>query len=82
MGMSENCWITINGKRMQVTAGANLAAALVAAGELSRMSVSGEARSPFCGMGICMECRATVNGRPQQRTCMLACTDGMDVVTG
>jgi sarcosine oxidase subunit alpha len=55
---------------------------MVMAGEPSRFSVRGEARAPFCGMGICMECRATVNGRQHQRTCQLACAPGMEVVTG
>lgn len=38
-------------------------------GEAFRTSVSGEPRAPMCGMGICMECRATVDGVPHQRTC-------------
>jgi hypothetical protein len=52
------------------------------AGEPCRFSVSGEARGPLCGMGICMECRATVDGVAQMRTCLLACAAGMEVVTG
>jgi hypothetical protein len=59
-----------------------VAAALMMSGEPCRFSVSGEARGPLCGMGICMECRATVDGIPQQRTCQLACAAGMNVVTG
>jgi D-hydroxyproline dehydrogenase subunit gamma len=33
-------------------------------------------------MGICMECRATVNGVPHRRTCQMICDAGMEVVTG
>jgi succinate dehydrogenase/fumarate reductase-like Fe-S protein len=33
-------------------------------------------------MGICMECRVTVNGVPHRRSCMLACAPGMEVVPG
>ncbi len=80
--MSENCSITVNGKPMQVTAGTCVAAAVMLAGEPCRFSVSGEARGPLCGMGICMECRATVNGIPHRRTCQLVCAEGMEVVTG
>jgi sarcosine oxidase subunit alpha len=32
-------------------------------------------------MGICMECRATVNGVPHSRSCKLTCAPGMTVVT-
>jgi sarcosine oxidase subunit alpha len=59
-----------------------VAAAVMMAGEPCRFSVSGEARGPLCGMGICMECRATVNGVAHMRTCLLVCAAGMDVVTG
>jgi sarcosine oxidase subunit alpha len=55
---------------------------MMMANELCRFSARQEARAPFCGMGICMECRATVNGVPQQRTCQLLCTPEMEVVTG
>jgi len=54
--------ITINGKLIPVNENTSIAAAMVMAGEPSRFSVRGTARAPFCGMGICMECRATVNG--------------------
>jgi sarcosine oxidase subunit alpha len=80
--MSEICSITVNGKPMRMAAGASVAAAVMLAGEPCRFSVSGEARGPLCGMGICMECRATVDGVPHRRTCQLACAEGMEVVTG
>lgn len=80
--MSEGFSITVNGQPVRVAAGASVAAAVVMAGEPCRFSVSGEPRGPLCGMGICMECRATVNGVPHQRTCQLLCAPGMDVVTG
>lgn len=80
--MSECCPITVNGKSVLVAAGTSVAAAMMMAGEPCRFSVRGEARGPLCGMGICMECRATVDGVPHQRTCQLVCSAGMDVVTG
>ena len=79
--MSESCSITVNGKEMRVPLGTSVAAAMVMAGEPCRLSVSGEPRGPLCGMGICMECRATVNGVAHQRTCQLMCAAGMEVVT-
>ncbi|MGI4758451.1 MAG: 2Fe-2S iron-sulfur cluster-binding protein [Janthinobacterium lividum] len=32
-------------------------------------------------MGICFECRATVNGVAQRRTCQILCEPGMLVET-
>jgi sarcosine oxidase subunit alpha len=32
-------------------------------------------------MGVCQECRVTVDGRPDQRACMTAVRDGMEVAT-
>ena len=42
---------------------------------------AGEARGPLCGMGICFECRATVNGQPHCRSCQIICQPGMEVRT-
>jgi hypothetical protein len=32
-------------------------------------------------MGICMECRATINGQPFCRTCLIPCEQGMEIQT-
>jgi D-hydroxyproline dehydrogenase subunit gamma len=79
---SEGFSITVNGKLVPVAEGTCVAAAMMMANEPSRISTQGDARAPFCGMGICMECRATVNGVPQIRTCQMLCSPGMEVVTG
>ena len=73
--------ITIDGRRTEVAAGTTVAAAIVEAGFNSRTSVRGEPRQPLCGMGICYECRAEIDGRPQQRTCQILCQAGMRVIT-
>jgi len=73
--------ITINGKPVRVAEGTSVAAALLMAGVPSRHSVHGAARGPFCGMGVCMECRATVNGIAHSLTCQTTCEPGMEVVT-
>ena len=56
-------------------------AAMLATGVPCRVSVSGEPRTALCGMGICFECRAIVDGVPHQRTCQLLCCEGMIVET-
>ena len=41
----------------------------------------GEARAPLCGMGVCYECRVTIDGIPHQRACMTTVTRGMAIET-
>lgn len=79
--MSQAFSITVNGRPVPVTDETSVAAAMLAAGEPTRFSVRHEPRAPLCGMGICMECRATVNGVPQRRTCQIFCEPGMEVAT-
>ena len=80
--MADTVSLRINGKQLSVAAGTVLAAAVLDSGaSLFRKSVSGEARGPVCGMGICYECRVTVDGIPHQRACMIACAEGMEVET-
>jgi predicted molibdopterin-dependent oxidoreductase YjgC len=73
--------LTVNGKLVSARHGATVAAVLMQAGAATRTSVSGEARNPFCAMGICMECCATVNGVQHVRTCQIPVEAGMEVVT-
>jgi sarcosine oxidase subunit alpha len=73
--------IWINGKAWSVREGSVVSAAMLAAGEPCRESVSGEPRTALCGMGICFECRAVIDGVSQQRTCQVVCRDGMRVDT-
>lgn len=77
----EEVSITVNGKPLRVAAGTSVAAAMLMAGEPCRISVTGEKRSPLCGMGICMECRVMANGVPHQRSCLLVCASGMEAVS-
>jgi hypothetical protein len=77
--MSESITLTINGRTLIMERGTSVAAAMMMAGAHCRVSVSGEPRAPLCGMGICFECRAIVNGIPHCRTCQMLCEPGMDV---
>jgi sarcosine oxidase subunit alpha len=73
--------ISVNGNAVEAAEGMSVAAALVRAGLPCRTSVSGEARGPLCGMGICFECAATVDGVPLRRTCQVMCRAGMEIAT-
>jgi sarcosine oxidase subunit alpha len=77
--MPESVTIRVNGMPVQMKAESMVSAALLKAGVPCRRSVTGEPRTALCGMGICFECRATVNGVPHRRTCQLLCRAGMVV---
>ena len=80
--MSRTLWISIDGRPREVAEGTTVAAAILDAGAGSRISVRGEPRQPLCGMGVCYECRAEIDGRRHQRTCQIPCRAGMRVITG
>jgi sarcosine oxidase subunit alpha len=71
--------LTVDGRVIAVAPGTSVAAAVMMAGSPTRISVTGEPRTPLCGMGICFECRVTINGVPHQRSCQILCEPGMDV---
>ena len=74
--------LRVDGRTLSVAEGISVAAAIAIAGAIPlRRSSSGEGRAPLCGMGVCFECRATVDGMEQQRTCLLPVAEGMEVVT-
>ena len=73
--------LSVNGSPVIVVAGTTVAVAVAIAGQACRTSVSGEPRGPLCGMGICYECRVSINGMPHCRGCQILCAAGMDVRT-
>jgi succinate dehydrogenase/fumarate reductase-like Fe-S protein len=76
-----NVTLRIDGAEHRVPEGQSLAALLLALQTPSRLSVGGTPRTPFCGMGVCGECRVTVNGEPAVLACLTACRDGLLVTT-
>jgi hypothetical protein len=77
--MPEKFTIQVNRRSVTVDDETTIAVAILKAKEFIRTSITGERRGPLCAMGICFECRATVNGVPHQRTCQMLCTPGMNV---
>jgi predicted molibdopterin-dependent oxidoreductase YjgC len=74
--------LEVNGKAVQVAEGALVSAAVALAGVAAfRVSVNGEPRGPLCGIGICFECRVTIDGRAHRRACQTLCRPGMQVWT-
>ncbi|HEX7865835.1 MAG TPA: (2Fe-2S)-binding protein [Variovorax sp.] len=80
--MSAHTLLNIDGHLVRVKAGSSVAAALRVAGGMgiARISVTGQLRAPFCGMGVCQECRVLIDGR-RRLACQTVCTEGMRVET-
>jgi len=81
--------VTVDGQTVQVESGSSVVAAIAQAtkaagpgGLVTRRSVTGELRGPLCGMGICQECRVTIDGSPHRLACQTLCTQGMTIATG
>ncbi|MFN3937384.1 MAG: (2Fe-2S)-binding protein [Gemmobacter sp.] len=70
--------VTLDGERLDLPAGMNLAAALLAAGvEVFRATpVSGAPRGPFCMMGACFDCLLEVGGITRQ-ACLMEVSAGL-----
>jgi predicted molibdopterin-dependent oxidoreductase YjgC len=72
--------ITVNGRKLRVPEATRVWAAVTRAGFChAHRSPTGQARGALCGIGICFECRVTIDGVPNQRSCQLECTPGMRI---
>lgn len=82
MSEAENVNVCVNGVAVSMPAGSMVSAAILKTGVNGfRRSATGEPRGPLCGMGICFECRVTIDGEAHCRSCQIVCRDGMDVHT-
>jgi sarcosine oxidase subunit alpha len=80
--MPETVTVVVNGLPVTMPAGSLVSAAILTTGITTfRRSALGEPRGPLCGMGICFECRVTIDGEQHCRSCQTICKDGMDVRT-
>ncbi len=73
--------ITVDGKALDVLEGQSLAAALWANGFilLGQNPNTGANRGMYCGIGHCYECRVTVDGAEDVRSCLTPVREGMQV---
>ena len=80
--MPETITLSVNGRAVAAPEGSTVATAVALSGAtMFRLSVTGQPRAPLCGLGICFECRVTINGQPHARSCQIVCQDKMDVRT-
>ena len=74
--------LQVNNKTISVAEGSTVATAIfVSDAGIFRRGVSGERRFPLCGMGVCFECRVTINGIKHQRSCQTLAEEGMKIET-
>jgi predicted molibdopterin-dependent oxidoreductase YjgC len=77
--------LTVNGRPVAAYSRETLFAVLCAEGIVALRPASKKlteaARGGFCGMGVCQECRVTIDGMPDRRACMTEVREGMEVVT-
>ena len=75
--------IVVDGLAVPAFDGESVAAALLAAGlrALRTAPRRAEPRGMYCGIGLCFECVATVDGQGSVRTCRTAVREGMRVET-
>ena len=81
--MPDQIQLRINGVPARAPRGSTVAAAVMLAGwSTFRRSAGNEPRGPLCGMGICFECRLTIDGQAHVRSCQVLCREGMEVTIG
>jgi hypothetical protein len=73
--------VWIDGEPHDAQPGQSVAALLLSLRRPSRLSVGGQPRTPFCGMGVCGECRVDVDGEAGVLACLLPCRDGLHIRT-
>lgn len=79
--MSAVIHLSVDGQPVAVPDGATVAAAVAQVASRFRRSRTGEPRAPLCGMGVCFECRVTVDGVAQVPACLTPARDGTAVTT-
>ncbi|MEU4114713.1 (2Fe-2S)-binding protein [Kitasatospora sp. NPDC028055] len=75
--------IEFDGRAVRALPGQSIAAALWADGVLAWRTTrnGGRPRGAFCGIGACFDCLATVDGRANQRLCLLPAEPGTVVTS-
>ncbi len=81
--MPESVALSVDGRAVASERGITVAAALENAGAAAcRASVTGPRRAALCAMGVCFECRVTIDGIAHRRACMEMVREGMAIETG
>ena len=73
--------VEVEGRAVRVPEGSSAAAAVLVAGlpSIRETPVTGNARLPYCMMGVCFDCLAEIDGEPNRQACMVAARPGMRI---
>lgn len=78
--MQDEIQFYFEGKRVPARRGQSVAAALMAVGERClRIDEAGNPKGAVCGIGLCWECRCSIDGLADRRACMTPVEPGMVV---
>lgn len=79
--IGERVELTFEGVPVEAFSTDTVASALLAAGvrTFTTTEVGGDKRGGFCFVGRCADCLVIVDGQANQRACVTAARDGMDV---
>ena len=75
--------IGVDGEKIVAHEGETIGAALLAAGRrtLRYTNMLKQPRGLYCGIGLCQECRMTINGIPNTQACQTLATPGCRIET-
>ncbi len=75
--------VQVDGRAVAAYAGETVAGLLLAEGirTFRHTAKRGDARSMFCGIGVCYDCLVTIDGVPNIRACMTPLAQGMAIET-
>src|SRR6476660_1280589 len=77
MNMPTRFEFSFEGKPIAAHEGQSVAAALLEAGERClRIDEAGNAKGAVCGIGVCWECRCSIDGVPDTRACVTEARQG------
>jgi hypothetical protein len=80
LNMSTRFEFSFEGRPITAHEGQSVAAALLDAGERClRIDEAGNAKGAVCGIGVCWECRCSIDGIPDTRACVTEARPGMIV---
>ncbi len=81
--MNERIAVKVDGRSVFVAPGTLVAVAVEfgTPGRSAHVSPGGQRRQPFCGMGVCGECRVAIDGQAHRLGCQTVCVAGMEIRT-
>jgi predicted molibdopterin-dependent oxidoreductase YjgC len=72
--------VTVDGRAVTAYEGETVATVLIADGDVAVRTTRGrQQRGLYCGIGVCFECLAVIDGVPNTRSCVAWVRDGMTI---